>query len=88
MLEASARMSTLSDYLHMGGYAFYVWGAYGLAAIILVGLLLVSWRGLRVREAEITRLQAGRPRRPSRSTSAGSPSRQPQDESSSESRLS
>jgi heme exporter protein D len=85
MLEARTRMSTLSDYLHMGGYAFYVWGAYGLAAIILVGLLLASLRGLRIREAEITRLQAVRPRRPPRNADAGAAQHQALDQSRSES---
>lgn len=56
-------MSALTDYLHMGGYAFYVWGTYGLAALILLGLLLASLRGLRVRERELAQLEQTRPRR-------------------------
>lgn len=28
-------MKSLGDFLHMGGYGLYVWGAYGLAAAIL-----------------------------------------------------
>ena len=28
-------MTGISEFLHMGGYAFYVWGSYGLAAVIL-----------------------------------------------------
>jgi heme exporter protein D len=47
----------------MGGYAAYIWPAYGVAAIVLIGLLLVSLRGLRAREAELTRLEAAGVRR-------------------------
>jgi len=32
----------MSDFLAMGGYAFYVWSAYSLALIVLLGLLLNS----------------------------------------------
>jgi len=27
---------TLNEFLHMGGYAFYVWSSYGLAMIVLL----------------------------------------------------
>lgn len=27
---------TFSEFLHMGGYAFYVWTAYGIACLVLV----------------------------------------------------
>lgn len=27
-------MSALAEFLHMGGYAFYVWGSYGVAALV------------------------------------------------------
>lgn len=32
---------TLTEFLHMGGYAFYVWTSYGLAAVVLIANLLV-----------------------------------------------
>ncbi len=28
-------MKSLADFLHMGGYALYVWSAFGLAAVVL-----------------------------------------------------
>jgi heme exporter protein D len=28
---------TLAGFFAMGGYAFYVWGAYGLAALLIAG---------------------------------------------------
>jgi heme exporter protein D len=34
----------LSEFLHMGGYAPYVWSCYGLTAIVLVGM---EWAGRR-----------------------------------------
>ena len=27
---------TMNEFLHMGGYAFYVWSSYGLAMIVLL----------------------------------------------------
>jgi heme exporter protein D len=44
-------------------HAMYVWSAYGVAAVLLVGLLLASWRGLRAREAELDAAEGGRRRR-------------------------
>lgn len=32
----------MSDFLYMGGYAVYVWTAYGLAAAVLIGMLAHS----------------------------------------------
>ncbi|MGY9055227.1 MAG: heme exporter protein CcmD [Alphaproteobacteria bacterium] len=40
----------------MGGYGPYIWSAYGITALVLGGLLVWSWRGLRSaerREAEL-----------------------------------
>ena len=34
-------------------HAMYVWSAYGVGAVLLIGLLLASWLGLRAREAEL-----------------------------------
>lgn len=56
----------INSYLDMGGYAAYVWPAYGLAAIVMVGLLLTSLRSLRAREAELKLLQDSIPGRAAR----------------------
>ena len=40
-------MQSLADFFAMGGYAGYVWSAYGVAAAVLIGLLAVSWHQLR-----------------------------------------
>jgi heme exporter protein D len=58
----------LSDFLAMGGYAAYVWPAFGFAAVVLLGLLLQSWWAARRSAAEFERLRdqlrPGRARRP------------------------
>jgi len=33
-------MRSWSEFWHMGGYALYVWGAYGVAAAVLLAELL------------------------------------------------
>ena len=38
------------SFFEMGGYALYVWSAFGAAALILVFLLSISLRGLRKAE--------------------------------------
>ena len=43
-------MEELRSFLRMGGYAAYVWPAYGAAAAVLIGLLAASL--IRLRRAE------------------------------------
>jgi heme exporter protein D len=74
----------LHEFLAMGGYAAYVWAAFGFAALVLVALLLQSWQAARRRQAELERLrhtvrprraagpQTLRPTRPGAGLSAGS----------------
>jgi heme exporter protein D len=47
----------LSEFLAMGGYAAYVWSAFGFALIVLMGLLAQSWRVAHQREAELAQLR-------------------------------
>ena len=56
-------MQSISEFFAMGGYAGYVWSAYGVAALILIGLLVMSWKDLRARLAEVAALEAASPRR-------------------------
>ena len=49
----------MSDFLAMGGYAAFVWPAYGVALLALGGLLVQSLRQYRVRQRELDRLQHG-----------------------------
>jgi heme exporter protein D len=53
----------MNEFLAMGGYAAYVWPAYGVAASILVGLWVASVRELRTRESDIEAAEATNPRR-------------------------
>ena len=46
-------MEAFVQFLHMGGYAAYVWSAYGLAAIVLALNVLLPRRAER---AALTRL--------------------------------
>lgn len=59
-----------SSFFAMGGYAAYVWPAYAASVAVLGGLLIVSWRSLRAREAELriaeSAAQNARPRRAAR----------------------
>ena len=38
-------MTNLHDFLAMGGYAPYVWPAYGLTLLVLTLNILATWRG-------------------------------------------
>ena len=53
-------MTAIESWFAMGGYAGFVWPAYGVAAIVLGGLAVVSWRRHRRSTAALARLQ-GRP---------------------------
>lgn len=37
-------MNTLTDFFNMGGYAFYVWTAYGSVIAVLFLQWLIPWR--------------------------------------------
>ena len=52
---------SLSDFLAMGGYAAYVWPAYGVTLAVLAGLLLWCLGEYRRRQRELERLQRDRP---------------------------
>ena len=46
-------MSHIETFFAMGGYAEFVWPAYAVTAIVLVGLLIASLWAMRTREAEL-----------------------------------
>ena len=35
-------MTGITSFLHMGGYAFYVWTAYGVAFVVLMANLIAA----------------------------------------------
>jgi heme exporter protein D len=45
------------DWAGMGGYAAYVWSAYGVALVVLGGIAAQSWRRYRGSIRELNRLQ-------------------------------
>jgi heme exporter protein D len=53
----------MSEYLAMGGYAAFVWPAYGVVAAVLIGLFVAGRRFQRATEAELAGLQPARRRR-------------------------
>lgn len=54
-------MDSLGTFLHMGGYAAFVWPGYGLAALGMIGLLIATLRTLRAREKEFSSVRRNRP---------------------------
>jgi heme exporter protein D len=57
----------LTDFFAMGGYAAYLWPAYGFTALVLIAMLVQSWRSARRRNAELEQVRRlVRPGRPSR----------------------
>ena len=45
----------LNEFLHMGGYAFYVWTSYGIALVVLVVNIIAPARQRRKLLSEIAR---------------------------------
>jgi heme exporter protein D len=48
----------LISFLSMGGYAAFIWPAYGISALVLAALLIDSRRRLAARQAELAALGA------------------------------
>jgi heme exporter protein D len=46
-------MDQLTSYFAMGGYGGFIWPAYGLTAVVLIGLLIASRRTLAARETKL-----------------------------------
>ncbi len=49
-------MGSIRAYFEMGGYGVYVWPAFAVTAVVLVGLLLASLRSLRASEETLNKL--------------------------------
>jgi heme exporter protein D len=50
----------MNEFFAMGGYGAFIWPAYGTAAILMAGVLILSWNSMRQREALVKSLRAGR----------------------------
>ena len=53
----------IDDYLAMGGYAAFVWPAYGVAFVVLSGIAWHSWRRYRTSAETLEQLQRDLPTR-------------------------
>lgn len=53
----------MSEFFAMGGYAAFIWPAYGLAAAVLAGLTVQSFISMREKEALVESLRESRNRR-------------------------
>lgn len=51
----------MSEFFNMGGYAAYIWPAYGISAVVLIGLTWASLAAYRKASAEVASLEAGAP---------------------------
>ncbi len=56
-------MDALGQFLAMGGYARFVWPAYGLAALVLWGMAAQSYRAWRRQRSLWAAIDATRPQR-------------------------
>ncbi len=53
----------MAEYFEMGGYAAFVWPAYGLAALFMLAMLIASLRAVRHRETLLAALERQGPLR-------------------------
>ena len=51
----------MSAFLDMGGYAAFVWPAYGVAAVVLIGLAVFAQRSYRARRVLLEDLEKDAP---------------------------
>ena len=54
-------MDQLRTFFAMGGYAVFVWPAFGLTAAVLIWLLAATMRRLRGLQSALARLRAAEP---------------------------
>ena len=58
-----APMDKIATFFAMGGYAGYVWPAFGIAALVMIVMVVASLRSLRRREDALAELEKSRARR-------------------------
>jgi heme exporter protein D len=56
-------MESLAAFVAMGGYGAFVWPAFGLTAVVMAGLAILSLRRLRAEERDLAAIESTRPRR-------------------------
>ena len=52
----------MTEFFHMGGYGAYIWPAYGIAALVMIGLMVATLRSLKSYEAALAALEAEKDR--------------------------
>lgn len=50
----------LTAFLEMGGYAQFIWPSYGVVAVVMIGLLVLSLRTLKTAQSGLDALGGGR----------------------------
>ncbi len=50
----------MSNFFHMGGHGVYIWSAYLIAAVIVVGILVQTITTMRQRERQLAELRRER----------------------------
>ena len=50
-------MEVVSGFLNMGGYAAFIWPAYGITTIVLIGLFLLGLRFQRLSNAKLKAME-------------------------------
>ena len=66
-------MDVIHEFLTMGGYAAFVWPAFGITVVVMVGLLVASLRGLRQERQTLELMENARPRRRGRAKATAVP---------------
>lgn len=63
----------MNEFFHMGGYAVYVWSAYGMTALLLLGLIVWTFITLKQCDQELVNLESLSPRRRRRNSAMEGP---------------
>ena len=66
-------MDAIHEFLTMGGYAAFVWPAFGITVVVMAGLLVASLRGLRRERQTLELMENARPRRRARAEATAVP---------------
>jgi heme exporter protein D len=67
----------MNEFFNMGGYAVYVWTAYGITAFLLMGLVFGTVLVLKNSEKKLKALEVLSPRRRQRQKSSGGEDEKP-----------
>lgn len=49
-------MNAISDFFYIGGYAWYVWGSYGVTAVFMIGEVILVIRGKKTLMQRLARM--------------------------------